>query len=409
MGQKPRAQKTTINRLLLFFVIGFTTIAPLYIVGFFVLSWVNIFILPGVIFISLIIMAVMENRKSNVEPRWLEYLLASVGAFYPSVLVTIVIWIVWWIAYFGLEVFLGLEGGVTESAYSGAGIVYGLLSLVVGFFLVRLNWRHLTNQLYPIPIMGSQSAFAQTSKTGKTWLITRGIILSIIWIIIFIVIDQIQIEFFSEGEALTIGDDALLSLPIFVLYLFLISISAWLWLRSPEPPDVTLLMKMSVTRLLQPLGYEVQTLAETINKPGQDTEVSDPITISVDLVACRPGHSIVIDIRTEDSDLPDSGAASEFLMATWYLKRKLSLPTPLLPIFLFVDVIPDDTMASFAQDYDIRVVQLSTEEVIGLWAQDTNEAAFQETAEKLFPPAINNELNNSSLKEAVLENGGRNE
>lgn len=135
------------------------------------------------------------------------------------------------------------------------------------------------------------------------------------------------------------------------------------------------------------------------------------MTASVDLVACRQGSSLVVDVMTRDetSDPPNWVAASEFRMATWYLQRVLQLPTPVKAVFVLVDVLANDTLFTFAKDYDIKVVQLSRQEVVELLAQNMSESALQKSAERLFSPLLNNFVDNASLTEPMLENGGRNE
>ena len=133
------------------------------------------------------------------------------------------------------------------------------------------------------------------------------------------------------------------------------------------------------------------------------------MTASVDLIAYGEDSSLVIDVMTRDETIepPDWVAASEFRMATWYLQTELKLPEPVGAIFVLVDVMPDDTLHTFAESHDITVIQLSGEEVVELLVQDMSETALQKTAVTLFSPVLNEFVDMSSLSEPVLETGGR--
>ncbi|MCP4421007.1 MAG: hypothetical protein GY805_30725 [Chloroflexi bacterium] len=395
--------KTTANRILLFFLIGFTSTVPLWFINFVVGAFWLIGLLPLVVFAVLIFLFIREKRVSEVKPRLLELFLAALGAFYPSVLVSIVLWLVWWVLY-GVAVLFGVEGEQSGAAYRFATTVFGLLSLGLVIFLARMNWRHLLSQLYPQ--VGNQSAFVQISATGKKWLFKRGVILSIVFFVLLMIY---LIVIGSVESSSPVAADFQLGLFLVIIYLFFISISAWLWLREPKIPRGIEVANKAIARLLQPVGYEIQTLAEIINRPGQEAVVSEQMTASVDLVALSKGNSMVIDVMTREES-PESAnwvTASDFRTAVWYLESILALPEPVEAVFVLVDVIPEDSLLTFADKHDIKVIQLSGEKVVELLAQDMSEPAMQKTAATLFLPLLNGYVNTTSSVEPMLENGGQ--
>lgn len=395
-------KKTPVNRIFLFLIIGFTSIAPLlYINDFFVVFW-NSGAMPLGVLVVLVLMLMRENRMSEVKPKLLELFLAALGALYPSVLVAVLLWLVWWVMY-GIFVLFGWEGGMYLAAYTSAGNVFGLLSLGAAIYLVWMNWRHVGNQLYPS--VGTHSAFALISKSGKTWLLKRGIIFSIIFFITF-VIAAVSVEF-SEGENITIGDEFILSLFIVILYLYFVSITAWLWLRKPEVPHGIDFTNQAISRFLKPLGYEVQKLTELKNM--QNGAIDEQMVASVDLIASKESHSLVIDVMTAEEThyVPDWVIASEFRMAVWYLKNVLQLPSPVEAVAVLVDINADESMFRFAEDQNINVIQLSNDEVVGLMTEDLGNLAFQKNFPSLFASIIKEPADRSTLKVAVSEEGGR--
>lgn len=398
-------QKTTVNRILLFFLIGFSTVAPLLILGLFFESWVNIFLMPLVVFVVLFMMFIKEKRVSGVKPTGLEFLYATLGAFYPAVLVTIILWAMWWIVYGIAVVVFDIDGGYYGDAYSFSSIIFGLLSLGVAIFLTRMNWRHLANQLYPQ--VGNRTAFAKISDFGKGWLIKRGILFIFIFFIALVFSFVVPAVFFSEGNDFTMGDEFLLSLSIIFVYLFFISISAWLWVRKPEIPRGVEITNTAIVQMLQPLGYKVQTLAEIKNDPKQEVVISDQMTASVDLIALSKGKSIVIDVITDEETphAPDWVMASEFRTAVWYLRNVLQLPSPVEAVAVLVDIIADDSLFLFAEDQNIKVIQLSGEEVFDMMTGDVGEQALQSKYTSLFSSMKPMSANGSPSVNPVLKNG----
>ncbi len=349
-----------------------------------------------------------EKRVSEAKPRWLELFLSTLGAFYPSVLIAIVLWLVRW-ALYGLAFLVGVDGEYGGDAYNFANVVFVLLLLGSIVFLVSMNWRHLVNQLYPK--VGNQSAFAQISATGKKWLIKRGIILSFIFIILILPVTFFTVgSNISDNGALNIRNEFLMGLFVIVFYMFFISISAWLWLREPEMSRGVEVMNKAIVRLLQPFGYEVQALDEIKNEPTREVAISDQMTASIDLVARNESSSMVIDVTTgeESAHSPDWITVSEFHTAVWYLKDVLRLPAPVEAVFVLVDVVADDTLFAFAESHNIKVIQLTGGKVYELLTQDTSEQALQTTVKTLFSPLLNSSVNMSSIKSPV-ENGVRNE
>jgi hypothetical protein len=397
-------RKTTANRFILFLLIGFTSTVPLWLMSFIVSAWWLLGLLPLVVFAVLIVLSIREKRVSVVKPKLMELFLAALGAFYPSVFIAIILWLVWWIIY-GVAVRFGMKGEQSGEAYRFATTVFGLLSLGLVVFLARMNWRRLLNQLYPQ--VGDQSAFAQISATGKSWLFKRGIILSVIFFVLLI----IYLIIVGSGELSSpVAADFQFGLLLVIMYLFFISISAWLWLREPEIPRGIEVVNRAIARLLEPAGYEIQTLAEIINGSGQESVVADQMTASIDLVARSEGQSMVIDVMTREES-PESAnwvTASDFRTAVWYLESVLSLPEPVEAVFVLVDVIPEDSLLTFADKHDIKVIQLSSAEVIELLIQDISESTAQKMAATLFSPLLNNAVNTALSIEPLLENGAQN-
>jgi hypothetical protein len=399
--------KTTVNRALLFIAIGVSTVVPLFILGFFFESLVTIFLMPLVVIIVLFMLFIKEKRVSGVTPKGLELLYATLGAFYPSVLVAIILWVIWWVVYGIAVVVFDLNGEIYEDAYLFSSTIFGLLSLGVAIFLARMNWRHLVDQLYPY--VGSHSAFAKISDFGKWWLVKRGILFSIIFFFTLLFSIIIPVVFLSEGDDFTMGDEFLFSLTIIFVYLFFISITAWLWLRKPEIPRGIEITNKAIARLLQPLGYKVKTLTEIKNAPTQVAVISDKMTASVDLVALSAGKSMVIDVITDEETLhaPDWVMASEFHTAVRYLKNVLQLPSPVETVAVLVDIIADDSLFLFAEDQNIKVIQLSSEEVVDLMTADMSEQALQNKYALLFSSVSTMSANGSLSVDPVVEYGGR--
>lgn len=402
-----QASKTTVNRLLLFLLIGFTTAVPILIFGLFIFSWINILCMPPVIFIVLIVMATREKRESGVKPGGMEYLLSFLGAFYPPVLVAILLWLVWW-GIFGIGALLFSGGDLFDAVYDFAGLVYGLLSLAFAIFLVRLNWHHVADQLYPRT--GRQTAFAQITEVGKMWLIKRGFLFSIIFFVTLVVYFAISGFFFSEGKDLTVGDEFLLGLFFIVIYLFTITVSAWLWLRKPVQQLGVTEMSEALGQALRLAGYKVNTIAELKNQPEDRVEISDFMTASVDLVASNVDSSLVVDIMTlqETTKTPDWVMASEFWTATGYLQSVLRLPKPVEGIFVLVDVLPDDSLVVFTESQNINLIQLSSEEVADWLTSDGSLTTLPREAAAIFSSLGLNNVNGVPSVEPLLENGGQN-
>ncbi|MCA9942264.1 MAG: hypothetical protein KC449_02220 [Anaerolineales bacterium] len=401
--------KNTVNRLILFFLIGFTTATPLWVFGFYFSSGINIFLMPLVVFIVLIIMLLREKKVSSVKPGLLEYFLSFLGAFYPPVLASIALWVVWWGAY-GLGSLFASDGELFGAAYDFAGVVYGVFSLGLASFLVRMNWRHVTDQLYPQ--VGRQSAFAKITAAGKLWLVKRGIILSVVFFVFLVVYFVIAGIFFSEGEDFTVGDEFLFGLFFIVIYLFFVSVSAWLWLLQPMNQLGLSEANEVVARALKPLGYKIRTVTELKNEPRPEVEISDFMTASVDLVAGREDGSLVIDVMTleETTEAPDWVMASEFRSATWYLQKVLQLPSPVEAVFVLVDVLPDESLLAFAEDHDIKLIQLSSDVVAEWFAEQGNEPMAGTEATALFSSLMSNGHKNgsASMEEPMLISGGQN-
>ena len=399
-------QKTTVNRLLLFFLIGFTTAVPLLLFGLFFFSLVNIFLMPLVIFVVLIVIAAREKRISIVKPGWLEYFLSFLGAFYPPVLAAIVLWLVWWVVFAIGALFV--DADLSGPVYDFAGVVYGVLSLGIAIFLVRLNWHHVANQLYPQ--MGSQTAFAQITEVGKSWLIKRGVLYTILFVVMLVIYLLVSGSLFSDGENLTVGDELLLGGFFIVIYLFILTVSTWLWLRQPMKQFDVSEMNEVLSRPLNASGFKVRTIAELKAEPQQAVEISDFMTASVDLVASKEDGSLVIDIMTlqETTKAPDWVMASEFRTATGYLQSVLQLPKPVEAIFVLVDVLPDDSMVAFTESQNINLIQLTSEEVAGWLASDGSLTTLPKEAAAIFSSLGLNNLNGVPSLEPALENGGQN-
>ncbi len=399
--------KTTVNRVILFFIIGFATATPLLLFGFYFLSWTNICLVPLGVSAVLIFMSVREKRQSKAKPKWLELFLSTLGIFYPSVFVAILLWIFWW-ALYGLTVLLGVEEGMYGDAYTLASTIFGIVSFGAALLLVRVNWRHLVGQLYPQA--GGKSAFAEISESGKFWLIKRGILFAVIFVIIIVIYFAISGEFFSEGDDITIGDEFIISLTIVIGYLFAISISAWLWLRQPENRFGIPMVNEMLYGVLKPAGYKVRSIVE-IKRENQGVEVSEFMTASVDLVASNEDGSLVIDVMTleETAETPDWVMASEFRTATWYLQRVLQLPTPVEAIYVLVDVTPDDSLLTFAEGHAIKVLQLTSEEVAE-WsvAKGNGPKLMTGKAATLLSSLVPNKKNGGTQNEPMLEFGGQN-
>jgi hypothetical protein len=398
--------KTSANRIFLFFLLGATSTIPFLVLSFVLTAYWALFLTPLLVLVLLIFMFAREKRVSEAKPRWLELFLSTLGAFYPSVLIAIVLWLIRW-ALYGLTFLVGVDGEYKGDAYNFANVVFVLLLLGSIVFLVSMNWRHLVNQLYPK--VGNQSAFAQISATGKKWLIKRGSFLSFIFIILIPVVFFTLASNMSDNGALNIRNEFLMGLFVIVFYMFFISISAWLWLREPEIPRGVEVTNKTIVRLLQPLGYEVQTLAKIKNKPELGVDISDRMTASIDLISQSEGDSLIIDVMTSEETLasPDLAIASEFRMATWYLQGILQLSKPVKVVFVLVDVEADDTFFTFTDDHNIQVLQLSGEEVVDLLTQDMDEQALLETAAGLFSFSLNNFSTTSSFAKPVMENGGQ--
>ena len=402
-----QAPKTTVNRLLLFLLIGFTTAVPILIFGLFIFSWINILFMPLVIFVVLIVMAAREKRFSLVKPGGMEYLLSFLGAFYPPVLVAIILWLVWW-GIFAIGAIFFNTGDLFDAVYEFAGLVYGILSLGFAVFLVRLNWRHVANQLYPP--MGSQTAFAQITETGKMWLIKRGFLFSIIFFVMLVIYFVFSGFLFSEGEDLTVGDELLLGLFFMVIYIFIITVSAWLWLRKPVQRFGVPEINKALSQALKLADYKVSTITELKNNPKDAVEISDFMTASVDLVASNVDGSLVIDIMTmqETTKTPDWVMASEFCTATGYLQSVLQLTKPVEGIFVLVDVLPDDSLLAYAESQNIKLIQLTSEEVGDWLVSDGSMTTLSGEAAAIISSIVPHHENGASSQRPVLENGGQN-
>ncbi len=398
--------KTTVNRFFLFILIGFTSTLPFLLLSFVLAAFWAVILVPLVVLIVLIFKTAKEKRVSKVKPKWLELFLSAVGAIYPSVLTAIVLWLVRW-ALYGSAVLIGLDGEYKGAAYNFANAVFVLLLLGSIVFLVSMNWQHLLNQLYPK--VGSQSAFAQISTTGKTWLIKRGAALSLIFIFLFLVILIVGPQM-SEGGALNIRNEFVAGLFLVFLYLFLVSLSAWLWLSEPEMPRGIEITNEALVRLLQPMGYHVQALSDMRTDSIQKADFSEQMTASIDLVARKEEQSLVIDVITakETQHALDWVIASEFQMAVLYLKNILQLSTPVKTVTVLVDVAADDSWFRYAEDQNIVVIQLSGEEVIALMTANLSDSALQNKFASLFSPSMVNTMNEPRpLNVQVLEDGGR--
>ncbi len=345
------------------------------------------FCLPLIIFVIPLFMFGSEKRESRARPRLLEFFLAGVGAIFPSAIMTALMWVLWWILY-GLF-FLFAPDDPFGVPFNIASTIVTFLALGLSVFLVRVNWRNLIEQLYPV--VGNTSAFAKLSRTSKLWLLKRGLIIVALFLVSGVLL-LILIGTFGSLEGWTIFDQFLVSLSLFVVQIFLVSISAWLWLRKPPMPKGLEVAHEVLGKMLTAQGYEVIALPDLINHSEKQGKIDKAFVASVDLIARKDDHSLVIDILTSVETLqpPDWNDAAAFKTAVWYLSSQLNLPTPIEARFFLVDITPEDSLLAFATAYDIQIQHTTNGMLLDALA---NDATWQQIAASWFKSASLPEAN----------------
>lgn len=343
--------------------------------------------LPLIIFVIPLFMFGGEKRKSRARPRLLEFFLAGVGAVFPPAILTALMWVLWWILY-GL-VFLFAPDDPFGVPFNAASTIVAFLALGLNVFLVRVNWRNLIEQLYPV--VGNTSAFAKLSRISKRWLLKRGLVIVALFLISgFIII--IIIGFFGSTEGFSILDQFLFTLFLFVVQLFLVSLSAWLWLRKPPVPQGLEVAQELLGKMLTAQGYEVYALPDLIHHPEQQGKIDEAFVASIDLIARKDDHSMVIDILTSVETLqpPDWNDAAAFKTAVWYLSSQLNLPAPIEARFFLVDITPEDSLLAFTTAYDIQIQHTTNDMLLDALA---NDETWQQMAASWFKSALLPEAN----------------
>jgi len=90
---------------------------------------------------------------------------------------------------------------------------------------------------------------------------------------------------FGSIEGFKISDQFLFTLLLFVLQVFLIGISAWLWLRKTPIPQGLEVAQEVLSKALIAQGYQVLSLRDLINQPERQDEIDEEFVASVDLIA----------------------------------------------------------------------------------------------------------------------------
>ena len=75
-----------------------------------------------------------------------------------------------------------------------------------------------------------------------------------------------------------------------------------------------------------------------------------------------------------------------------------------------VDVLPDESLLAFAEDHDIKLIQLSSDVVAEWFAEQGNEPMAGTEATALFSSLMSNGHKNgsASMEEPMLISGGQN-
>jgi len=393
MQMSKPGQKTTVSRIPILLLLGVATLIGsiiLLLLMFnmnsedipisFIISFCG---LPLVILGTPLFMFGGEKRESRASPKWLEFFLAGVGAVFPPAILMVAMWALWWII-FGFAS-LVVDGDPFGIPFNTASIIVSLLALVMSVMLVRVNWRNMVDQLYPV--VGNTSAFAQLSRTSKLWLVKRGLLIVGLFLVGLPIIFMLVVSNTSEGDFFTIGDYFLMELFFFFAQIFLISISAWLWLRKPPIPQGLEVAQEVLSKALIAQGYQVLSLRDLINQPERQDEIDEEFVASVDLIAQKEGHSMVIDILTPVETLypPEWSEAAEFKTAVWYLSSQLNLPSPVEARFVFVDVTPAESLLAFTEAHDIQTQSTTNNALLDALV---NDAALQQIATSWFAPPI---------------------
>lgn len=363
--------------LILMFDIGSDSDVPTF--GF-VLTFCG---LPLVVLGTPLFMFAREKRESRVSPKWMEFFLAGIGAIFPPAILTTAMWALWWII-FGLT-FLLLGGDPYGVPFNAASTIVSLLALGMSVILVRVNWHNMVDQLYPI--VGHTSAFAKLSRTSKLWLLKRGLIMVGLFFVSIIIALMLFGFFGSVGDSFTIGDQFLMTLLFFVVQVFLVGISAWLWLRKPPIPQGLDIAQEVLSKGLTAQGYQVLSLPDLINQPEWQGKIDEGFVASVDLIAQRDGHNMVIDILTPVETLrpPEWREAAEFQTAVWYLSSQLNLPPPVEASFVLVDIEPAESLRVFAEAHDIQIQNITNSALIDALVDD---ATLQQISTSWFAAPV---------------------